>query len=61
VPGAYPTEPIESKYSDGPWRRSAQTLQAARGRGIMATRNVLELDHTPMWAVPAALVALLID
>lgn len=61
VPGAYPTEPIESKYSDGPWRRSAQTLQAARGRGVMATRNVLELDHTPMWAVPAALVALLID
>lgn len=52
--------PIESKYVDGTWKRAAQTLRARFGRGIVATRSVLALDGD-VWAVPAPLVALLID
>jgi hypothetical protein len=55
-----PTVPLESKYTDGPWRREAQTMRAEFGSGVMATRSLLEFDRH-IWAVPAAMVALLLE
>lgn len=56
--------PFESKYVDGPWRRSARTLRAGGG-GILATRTVFELedrsDASPVWAVPVGILAWLLD
>lgn len=60
VSGGRSAVPVESKYVDGPWRRDAQTLRAAFGRGIVATRSVLEVDDD-VWAVPAPLVALSLE
>ena len=55
---------FEGKYVDGPWRRTAQTLQA-RGGGIFATRSVLNLDDGhgvgAVWAVPVGILAWLLD
>ncbi len=52
--------PLESKYTDGPWRREAQTMRTEFRRGVIATRSVLELDD-PIWAVPAAMIAVLLE
>ncbi len=52
---------IESKYVDGSWRRDALTLEASPWRGIIATRSELNLADPGVAAVPAALLAWLID
>ena len=52
---------IESKYVDGRWRRDALTLKASPWRGIIATRSELDLAGPEVVAVPAALLAWLID
>ena len=52
---------IESKYTDGNWRRDALTLKASPWRGIVATRSELDLADPQVAAVPAALLAWLID
>jgi predicted AAA+ superfamily ATPase len=60
VGGDQPITPVESKYVDGQWRRAAQTMRAAFGHGLIATRSVLDLDGDA-WAVPAPLLALVLD
>ena len=52
---------IESKYVDGRWRRDAQTLRASRWLGIVATRSEINLDDPDVLALPAALLAWLLD
>ena len=52
---------IESKYVDGRWKRYAQTLQASCWRGILATRSELNLDDPEVAAIPAAMLAWLLD
>ena len=52
---------IESKYVDGRWRRDAQTLAASGWRGIVATRTELNVEDTGVMAVPASMLAWLID
>lgn len=53
---------IESKYVDGRWRRTAgRTLAASPWRGLVATRSELDLDDPQTAAVPAAMLAWLID
>ena len=52
---------IEAKYVDGGWRRAAQTLQASRWRGLVATRSELDLSTRDVAAVPIAMLAWLID
>ena len=54
--------PFECKYTDGTWRREAQTLRARYGRGVMVTRSPLAIggDET-VWAVPAGIVAWLLS
>lgn len=52
--------PIESKWVENKWRSEARTLEGKFSRGIMATKSILDLDR-PSWAVPAPIVALLLE
>ncbi len=54
---------LEGKYTEGAWRSEAATVDASQWSGLLATRNVLELpsEGTRAWAVPAAMLAYLID
>jgi predicted AAA+ superfamily ATPase len=53
--------PFECKYSDGKWRREAQTMKARYGRGIIAMRLPLVVgDDETVWAVPAGVVCWLL-
>jgi len=54
------TTPIESKWVDTQWQGEARTLNGRYGCGILATKSVLDLDG-PVWAVPAPLLALLLE
>lgn len=52
--------PIESKWVDQGWRGEARTIDGKYGRGILATKTILDTS-TSVWAVPAPLVALLLS
>jgi uncharacterized protein len=53
--------PYEGKYTEGAWRRQAQTASAAfAGKAVLATRNVIDRDGDRR-AIPAPLLAVLID
>ena len=52
---------IESKYVDGRWRRDAQTLAASGWRGVVATRTELNVEDAGVMAIPASMLAWLID
>ncbi|MDE0269043.1 MAG: AAA family ATPase [Acidimicrobiaceae bacterium] len=53
---------IESKYVDGRWRRNTgRTMAASRWWGIIATRTELNLDNLELSAIPASMLASLID
>ena len=52
---------FESKYVDGDSRRGLRTLRSSPWRGIVATRSELNLDDPDLPAVPAALLAALLD
>lgn len=54
---------IEGKYIEsGRWRGEAATVDASPWNGILVTRNVLDTsDKERAWAVPAGILAYLID
>jgi len=52
------TVPIESKWVDTNWRSEAKVINGKYGRGVLATKSVLDLNDS-VWAVPAPMVALL--
>ena len=52
---------IESKYVDTRWKQATRTLTDSPWSGIVATRSVLDLEDPNLLAVPAALLAWLID
>lgn len=53
---------VEAKYiEDGRWRSEAQTVDASEWDGLMVTRNVLDTAGPHAWAVPAGLLAFLLD
>jgi uncharacterized protein len=54
---------VEGKYIEtGRWRGEAATIEASRWTGLMTTRNVLDCaEPTKTWAVPAAILAALVD
>jgi len=54
------TTPIESKWVDDGWRNAARTIQGKYGRGILATKSILDVG-SDVWAVPAPIVALLLE
>ncbi|HZU17661.1 MAG TPA: hypothetical protein VFD01_13815 [Candidatus Dormibacteraeota bacterium] len=51
--------PIDGKYVSDSWRRQALGIRnSALGRGILATRDVLDVTQdSPVWAVPASFIA----
>ncbi len=52
---------IESKYVSGRrWRRAIPTLKASRWRGVVATKDVLDLADPDLAALPTGLLAWLI-
>lgn len=52
---------LESKYVSGNrWRRAIPTLKASRWRGIVATRDALDLGDPEVSAVPTGMLAWLI-
>lgn len=57
--GVSPGVPLESKWVDHGWRAEAKTINGKYGRGILATKSVLDTT-ADVWAVPAPLVALLL-
>lgn len=57
--GVSTTVPIECKWVDHGWRSEAKTIDGKYGRGILATKSVLDTS-TDVWAVPAPLTALLL-
>jgi predicted AAA+ superfamily ATPase len=53
-----PMTAIESKYSSSSWRRDALTLRNSLGGGLLATRDVLDIEREePVWAVPVGMIA----
>ena len=52
--------PIEGKWVDAGWRAEAQVVERKYQCGVLATKSILDLDH-PSWAIPAPLVALLLN
>lgn len=53
------TTPIEGKWVDNRWKGETHTIRNKFGRGIVATKSILDLDGD-IWAVPAPVVALLL-
>jgi hypothetical protein len=51
--------PFESKYVERNWRGESRALAARYGRGVVATRNILDTDGD-VWAVPASVVVWLL-
>lgn len=53
---------IEGKYTErNRWRSEAATVNASDFNGILVTRNVLDDSGKKAWAVPAGILAYLID
>lgn len=53
---------VEGKYIEsGKWRGDALTVEASEWKGILTTRNVLDCSGPRAWAVPACILAALID
>jgi uncharacterized protein len=51
---------FEGKYIDAGWRREALTVRSATGRGVLATRALLDIGGD-VWAVPAPLIAWMLN
>lgn len=53
---------IESKYVEsGTWKSAAATVEASPWKGLLVTRNVLDCRGAEAWAVPAGILAYLVD
>ena len=53
---------VEGKYSeDGGWKGDAATVDASPWDGVLCTRDVLDVSGKQAWAVPAAILAYLLD
>lgn len=52
--------PIESKYVSQKWRKERKALDEHYGRGILATRDVLDVNQD-IWAVPTGLLAWMLE
>jgi predicted AAA+ superfamily ATPase len=54
---------IESKYIEsGEWKAESRALQNSGWKGIVATRNVLDIDpEANTWAVPTSMLAYLLE
>ncbi len=58
--GTAHTVPIESKWVSSGWRAEARVIEGKFSAGVVATRTVLDLSN-PAWALPAPVLALLLE
>ena len=58
--GPVATVPLETKWVEAGWKSEARTIDAKFGHGILATKSILDTTGT-IWAVPAPLLALLLQ
>jgi hypothetical protein len=54
------TTPVEGKWVTRNWRSESLVLRGRYGAGVLATKNVLDLDGE-VWAVPAPILATLLN
>lgn len=54
------TTPIESKWVSARWRREAMAIESRYQGGVLATKDIVDLEQLA-WALPAPLVALLLE
>jgi predicted AAA+ superfamily ATPase len=54
------TIPVEGKWVTRNWRSEALVMRGRYGAGVLATKNVLDLDGE-VWAVPAPILAMLLN
>jgi hypothetical protein len=53
---------VEGKYTEGGnWRSDAATVNASQWKGLLVTRNVLDSTDGSAWAVPAGVLAYVLD
>lgn len=58
--GPVRTVPIESKWVSSGWRAEARVIEGKFSAGVVATRTVLASSN-PAWALPAPVLALLLE
>ncbi len=51
--------PFESKYVERNWKSESRAIAARYGRGVIATRNVLDTTGE-IWALPTGIVVWLL-
>lgn len=54
------TTPIEAKWVSQGWRSEARVVEGKYGRGVLATKNITDTE-APAWAIPAPVVALMLN
>lgn len=52
--------PLESKWVSSGWRAEARSIEGYFSLGVVATRTILDTSY-PAWALPAPIVALLLE
>lgn len=57
---AEPTTPLEAKWVSQGWRAEARVVEGKYGRGVLATKNITD-TRQPAWAIPAPVVALMLN
>ncbi|CAG4906988.1 MULTISPECIES: AAA family ATPase [Acidithrix] len=58
--GVKQSVPMESKWVSTGWRAEARSIEGYFSLGVVATRTILDTSH-PAWAIPAPIVALLLE
>jgi predicted AAA+ superfamily ATPase len=54
------TTPLEAKWVSRKWRREALVMRGRYGNGVLATKDIVDLTDD-VWAVPAPIIALLLN
>lgn len=54
------TTPLEAKWVSQGWRSEARVIEGKFGFGVLATKNITDIQR-PTWAVPAPVVALMLN
>jgi predicted AAA+ superfamily ATPase len=53
---------VEGKYVDSDkWAKQSQTMDSAGYKGVMSTRSMFDVKSNPSWAIPAGVLAILVD
>jgi len=58
--GVKQSVPLESKWVSSGWRAEARSIEGFFSSGVLATRTISDTTH-PTWALPAPIVALLLE